>query len=652
MDPQAEQIGGVLHDYYGLDLDAAAITDYLDTIRNGQQFFPADQQQALLIKLLFDWESRQDKKIIIATSEACRLQSGTCVITFGVLSVDWPGLFDTCTGVVHEMGWNIYFVKGISMERNRENLGIVLIGVKVDKEEDRQGLLDQRDKIIAKIHQAAVGTSAKTYLLAEEFRKLEIYSQVIAYIEKIYEGDGLEAIIGMHGEAVKYFAARSRDYIENRKIPEIARQIILNHDFIEKAHASGAHIELDIANFMTEKEGEFTGVTVAGPAHMLYLEDCLKTIELTSPRFILKHNREFTNDQGISVFRIEFVDSTNHALTPVGQQRLKDGFSKMVLNKQRDRAQWIESIGGFEQYARAIIPLLVKEAQATGNTQVYQSVSQATELFIDFKVIVVVPQNACVRRKLVTDTINNIESVAGLRILAIKPPKHFGQAEVFIIDLRAHLTAIENTETIYQTIKDRIHEALGDFRDFDEGMRTLDTAKLKAIRQRLSEVDKSTGARALLQHRGLLQGQRHQRRDCDPHPHRAGDDGAHGPERGRTSGRPPSDGLALQDRRTHPHGHALLSGLSPSPVSAQQDRERAGALRHDPEPAGAQRPRHPGLPVDRKRQGPERQGRGPPGQAAVPADRASLTWQFHSLNDKARPDSEDGLFNDMRKIAS
>jgi len=104
---------------------------------------------------------------------------------------------------------------------------------------------------------------------------------------------------------------------------------------------------------------------------------------------------------------------------------------------------------------------------------------------------VVVPQTECVRRRLVTDTINNIESVAGLRILAIKPPKRFGQTEVFIVDLRAHLTTIENTETIYQTIKDRIHEALGDFRDFDEGMRTLDTAKLQAIRQRLQDVDKS-----------------------------------------------------------------------------------------------------------------------------------------------------------------
>lgn len=491
MQEPAPQIREVLHNYYGLDMPDEKIEGYLQDIVDSQQYFPRKQQRALLIKLISDWEARQDEKIIIATSEACRLESGICVITFGVLSVDWPGLFDTCTGVIHEMGWNIYFVKGISLERNTDSLGIVLLGVRVEKEEDREDLLTQREKIIEKIHQAAVGTSAKTYLLAEEFRKLEIYSQVIAYIEKIYSGDDLEAIIGMNGEAVKYFAARSRDYIENRKTSEIARQIILNYNFIEQAHASGSHIELDINTIQTLREGNFTGITVAGPAHMLYLEDCLKTIELTSPRFQLKHNREFTTAQGISVFRIEFVDSSGHALTDLDQERLKDAFSRMVLNKQRDRAQWIETIGGFEQYARAIIPLLVKEAQSTGNTQVYQSVSQATDLFIDFKVIVVVPQTECVRRRLVTDTINNLESVAGLHILAIKPPKRFGKAEVFIIDLRAHLTAIKNTETIYQTIKDKIHEALGEFRDFDEGMRTLDTAKLQTIRQRLKDVDKS-----------------------------------------------------------------------------------------------------------------------------------------------------------------
>lgn len=476
---------------YALDFSADDILVSLKNIREAQKYFSVTEQHAMLIKLLDEWEKRRSEKIITLTSEACALKSGLCVTTFGILSVDWPGLFSTCLGIINEMGWNIYFVKGISMVRPQENLGIILIGIRTDKETPHQQLLAQTKVIQDKFRQAAVGTQAKTYLISEEFRKLEIYSQVIAYIEKNYHKKDLNKIIGMNGEAVKYFAARSRDYIENREVKDIAEQIIRNYTFIRKVHKTGKNIKLDISNFTTKKEGTFTSVTVAGPTHMLNLEDCLKTIELTNTNFQLKHNREFSTEHGISLFRIEFVDGSGNPLSALERKRLRRAFSTMVLNKRRDRAQWIETIGGFEQYARAIIPLLVREVEHTGKTQVYQSVGQATDLFIDFKVIVVTPSNKENRKKMVTDTVNYIEAEKGFHIHSVKPPKTFGKADVFIIDLRANLVDIEDNETIYKTIKEKIHRALGDFRDFDEGMRTMDTVKLKAIRERLKDINKS-----------------------------------------------------------------------------------------------------------------------------------------------------------------
>ena len=476
---------------YDLDLNTDQIHKYIDDIQLSQQYFPLNEQRALIIKLLNEWESRREEKIITATAEACNIKHGPCVTTFGVLSVDWPGLSDTCIGIIHEMGWNIYFAKGISMVRQKENLGIMLIGVRTDDEEFHGQIISQKEVILNKIRQAAVGTRAKTYLLSEEIRKLEFYSQVITHIEQIYTEDDLEKIIGMNGEAVKFFAARSRDYLENRKIEDIADQIIRNFTYIKLVQKTGNAIQLNISNFTTNTEGTFTGVSVAGPAHILNLEDCLKTIELTNPGFQLKHNREFTTEDGISIFRIEFVDANNHALTELEQKRLKKAFSTMVLNKRRDRAQWIESIGGFEQYARAIIPLLVKEAQSTCRTQVYLSVGHTTDLYLDFKVIVVLPERPKSSKKVVTDTINELESVHGIHILRVKPPKAFGTSEVFIIDLRASLTEIENTEIIYRNIKERVYKAVGEFRDFDEGMRTIDTTKLKAVRRRLKTINKS-----------------------------------------------------------------------------------------------------------------------------------------------------------------
>jgi hypothetical protein len=235
----------------------------------------------------------------------------------------------------------------------------------------------------------------------------------------------------------------------------------------------------------------FTAVTVAGPARMLNLEDCLKTIGLTVPHFSLKHNREFTTNEGVSLYRIEFVDGAGFPLSEADHGRLRDAFHTLVLSKRRNRAQWIESIGGFEHYARAIIPLLVREAQNTQRTQVYQSAGQSTDLFIDFKIIVVVPCPAESRRRLVTRTVKAVEEVPGLEIFGVKPPKTYDNTEVFILDLRASLGVLENAETIYRTIKDCVGRAVGAFRDFDEGMRTLDTERFKSVRRMIDGVDKS-----------------------------------------------------------------------------------------------------------------------------------------------------------------
>jgi len=475
---------------YNLKISDTKLQSYLNSINEAHQYFTHAAQNALIVKLLREWEHKRTEKIVTASSEFCHIEGGACIYTFGILGLDWAGLSNSCSGVINQMGWNIYFIEAFALEYKRKSLGIVLIGVRTDKEDAYQRLLSQTETIRQRLYSAAVGDSAKAFLLAEEMRKLEIYGKVIAEIESIYQGDDLQSIIGMDGEAVKYFAARSRDYIENRKTHDIAEQIIRNFTFINKAFSTGSSIELDISNFETNTEGTFTSITVSGPAAMLNLEDCLKTIELTCPNYQLKHNREFTTDTGISLFRIEFVDHLGHPLSQREQEKLKNAFSMMVLDKRRDRAQWLETIGGFEQYARAIIPLLVREALSTGSTQVYHSVGYTTDLFIDFKVIMVVPPAKAAEKKLMSNTVKCIETEPAFQVLSVKPPKNFGGARVFIIDLRASLAAIDNVEAVYEGIREKIRDSIGEFRDFDEGMRTIDTTKLKSVRKRLTGLDK------------------------------------------------------------------------------------------------------------------------------------------------------------------
>jgi hypothetical protein len=468
-----------------------SIRKHLAELENAQSAFPLAGQTALLVRLLVQWETERERKIVASAFMECPAAGSECFHLFGILSADWPGLSNACLGVVHEMGWNVDHITAFNLNRENEKLGVVLIGIRVTEEVRHRDLDSRSGLLLSRLRQAAVGTGAKASLLSEEMRKLEIYSRVIAWIEPQVEPQDWEALLGPNGEAVKYFAARSRDYIENRKVEDIGRQILRNFGFLKAVRETVDSIQLDITNFETRTEGVFTGVTVAGPAKWLNLEDCLKTIALTIPRFNLKHNREFTTNEGTSLFRIEFTDSSGKPLQEGDREKLQKAFSTLVLSKRQSRVQWIESIGGFEHYARAIIPLLVREAQSTGRAQVYQSVGQTTDLFIDFKIIVVVPDSKEPRRKLVTRTVEGLEGVPGLEIFGVKPPKTYEHTEVFVLDLRASLTVLENAETIYRTIKETVGKTVGEFRDFDEGMRTLDTEKFKSVRRMIDGVDKS-----------------------------------------------------------------------------------------------------------------------------------------------------------------
>ena len=160
---------------YDLKLSPEEIQKFLGDIQAAQQYFPLSEQRALIIRLLYEWDMKKTEKIITLNSEACYIKHGPCVTTFGILGIDWPGFFDTCVGIIHEMGWNIYFVKGFYLTRRKENLGIILIGIKTEGDDSYNQLHSQRETILSKIHQAAVGTSAKTYLLSEEIRKLTIF---------------------------------------------------------------------------------------------------------------------------------------------------------------------------------------------------------------------------------------------------------------------------------------------------------------------------------------------------------------------------------------------------------------------------------------------------------------------------------------------
>lgn len=464
---------------YSISITSSEARRYMQEIKLSQNYFPQKEQYALIVKLLKSWEKRGEEKILIFAAPFAAQKSFPTAYVFGIVSSDWPGLSNSCIGVIHEKGWNIHFANGITIKHRDETLGVMLIGILLENEHDLIRLQNQSNEIIANIKNASVGSQTKRYLLEEEIKKLQIFSSVIDKIEELYHKPDSEKLVGIDGEAIKFFSARSRDYIENRYSKDIAAQIILNHTLQEKARRDKTKaMQVEIKNYSTKKEGIFTAISIAGRANQVLLDDCLKSIEACCPGFQMKHHKDFTSDDGITVHRFEILTNEEKPLTKKQFGLLQEVFKNMERTRRHERQDWLETIGGFEHYARAIIPFLVRENERTDSTQVYMSVNQTSEKAIDFKILIVLTTGEISTKKLIYQCVNNLDSITGFSVSAVKPPKNYGTSEFTIIDLHVELAVTPEIEIVYTKVKHAIKKSIGDFRDFDEGMRQMDTTNL------------------------------------------------------------------------------------------------------------------------------------------------------------------------------
>ncbi|MBN1348341.1 hypothetical protein JXJ21_02960 [candidate division KSB1 bacterium] len=476
---------------YHISVSASEAEKYIQEIKLAQQHFPEKEQQALIVKLLKEWDSRNEiDKILIFPIMVTKPASIPIAHVFGIISSDWPGLSDSCIGVIHEKGWNIYSAVGLTISHREEKLGILLICLLFDAQEGYALLQAQTNRIIDDIKKAAVGSKTKESLLSEEIKKLQLYSNVIDKIQDMYKGQHIDDLTALDGEALKFFSARSRDYIENRPVEVIAGQIIHNYKMQQSVRESKTQaMQVEIENFKTKKEGVFTSISIAGKANQVLLDDCLKSIETYCPGFRLMHQKSFTSDDGITVHRFEILTAEKKSLNTIQIENLRRIFKNMEITKQRERQSWLESIGGFEHYARAIIPFLVRENELSNQTQVYLSVNQTTEKVIDFKILIVMLPLEVPTKKLIYQCVKNLDSIEGFSIASVKPPKAYVKSEFTILDLRVDLSLNPEIDKVYSRVKQAIKNSIGDFRDFDEGMRDMDMMNLMKVRRHLHDED-------------------------------------------------------------------------------------------------------------------------------------------------------------------
>ena len=444
-------------------------------------------ENALLVCLLYEWEKDREKTVVCKFD----IEEDTdfpSTQLFGIVSIDWPGMSDSCVGVFHERKWNISFIKGTIVPHEGEMLGVVLVGVMVESREKFTQLKKEGTVIVHSLKRVAVGDRAKAWLIAREAERYETYMSTITRIREICEGENLDDLIGESGEAVRFFASRPVAYIRERRPTDLATQIINNYEAVRRVRESGGAAQMKTGNIKTEA-GYLTGISIVGYEKDFALDDCLRAINHVAPGFQIMFNKEFRTPDGIIVYRIEIVDREGAPFNLKETKRIEGALRELAEGRRFERIRWIEKFGGVEGYARALIPYLAREQKSSEITQVYITLGQVVELFAEFKILLVSGASDVKLRRMGLKTLDKLDSAKGLSLVSYKTSRGPHNTLVQIIDLRADLAYFGGPDHVYPRIREILGQVIGDFRDFDRGGRTEEVDKVDKLLQRLKGLD-------------------------------------------------------------------------------------------------------------------------------------------------------------------
>ncbi len=459
-----------------LHISRQKIADNLAMFERSQEIFPQPHQRALLVQLLHVYEHSK-KKVVIQLEELGEKKLPLTVV-MGVLAEDWSGMGNSILGIIHQKQGNVLFMKGFTLTFEDRKLGIVLLSFLIGTSEEYGRFLKDKNNLLAALKDASQGTVGKTLMLEDETIKFELYNQVVRTISKMYRGPDIQEIIGENGETLKFFSSRSREYLQERKLTDLAGLVIDNYRFQKQVREGRADKKIKIKNFETMDE-RLTGITFVCWEENFSVESFLKTLDFIVPGHIIKHHKSFVSAEKILVYRIEIVDRQDQPLNPEAIKSIESSLEKMISTAADEKFSQIKSVGGYEHYARAIIPFLMSESKTTGINQVFMSVEKKTEFMMQVKLIVVARQN---RKNNLNKLIRLLESNPGMEILSITPPRLYQkQIEVNIMNLKIYLAEFISIAAIFQTIKNILKKMYGQIRDFDEGLRDSDMRSLMEL---------------------------------------------------------------------------------------------------------------------------------------------------------------------------
>ncbi len=464
-------------------ISAKEIKSKIDKIVASQEIFPLDEQQALLIKLLHGYEKLKKKEVIILEELGHKHIPATIVL--GAVAEDWPGMSNAILGIVHHKEHNVLFIKGFTVEYKEKKVGIVILCFQLETGEEYGRFVKEKKEMLANMREAAHGSRGKCEFLEDEAIKFEIYNNIMKRFMELYSNSSLIKIIEESGEALKFVTSRSREYLEDRSIKELANLVINNYIYQNMIRSGVTDEIIKIKNFKTQRR-ELTGITFLCREGMVSIEDFLLTLNHIVPDHIIKHHKSFVTVDGVLVYRIEIVDRYEKPLSAKLIKSVEKSLEKLIAISHSKKFSKMKAIGGFEHYARAIIPFLIEEYKKTKLTQVFIDTARGTEFSITIKLVVVGGKS---RKKRIHQLSSKVALLSGVTIISAIPTKVYGKVEINILKLRVNLSEFSSIKELYNSLKKIIKKIYGDIRDFDEGFRDIYIKRLQQLLERLKNVN-------------------------------------------------------------------------------------------------------------------------------------------------------------------
>ena len=406
-----------------------------------------------------------------------RIKEKECEID--ILTKDWAGLVDVVAGVIHKRGFNIKFLRGEIIDKDVASL---LIKIEFGNEEEKMKFLNQIDEMKKKIEMILEYDPGIINILRSGIVKIEKFKETLNIIFEKIRGKSAKEKERILKEAEYFFSSRSWSYIDERSSEDLARQILINYE-LQKEVREKNDIMIKIENLKTIRE-ELTCITVAWWDRFLYLDFLLDILREILPNFKRKFDKQFTTPDGVTIIRLEITDE-NEKFIPPDKHVFIENYIKTNLKKFGAPALEKVRISP-EMIGRAILPRLFEETKRTSLPHVYFLLSGTTREYFYVKVIFIVKK---AKEHYIKKLLYFIEKSENISVLSIKPPTKSNGFEANIVDLRISRKNIPFYEGIYKEIKEIFKSVLGEYRDFDEGMREIEIKNLNEIMKILSSTD-------------------------------------------------------------------------------------------------------------------------------------------------------------------